>query len=140
MESNTKEGFIHEFLSKPLPINWDNRSIAERRMYWSGFNNPQGECRVRTKICAAEVWCECFSKDISFMRKSDAAEINSILDNTPGWEKDKTGRKFGPYGCQRGYTLTTFSNLDFVAVQKNVVFRKLHDYDRTTTNVVEQKP
>lgn len=144
MESNTKEGFIQEFLNKPLPVNWDNRDLPERRMYWSGMNNPQGERGARTKVCAAEIWCECFNKDISFMKKSDAAEINSILDTIPGWVKDKTPRKFGPYGSQRGYALTTTlittmgsRNVENVG---DVVYGKLHYLHSTTSNVVEAKP
>lgn len=106
-ESNTKEGIIQEFIERPTPVNWSNRGLAERRMYWSGeFAKNQTEKTIpRDKICAAEVWCECFNKDISFMRRAETLEINNILSRIPGWKKDKNGRQFGkPYGLQRGYS------------------------------------
>lgn len=105
-ESNAKEGIIHEFVERQVPISWNNRSLIERRMYWSGeFGKTQLETTVRDKICAAEIWCECFNKDISFMRRADTVEINSILEKLTGWEKDKNGRQYGkPYGYQRGYS------------------------------------
>lgn len=105
-ECNAKEGVIREFVERPVPANWTWRSLSERRMYWSGeFGKAQLETTIRDKICAAEVWCECFNKDISFMRRADVVEINGILDGMLGWKKDRNGRQFGkPYGLQRGYS------------------------------------
>jgi putative DNA primase/helicase len=106
-ESDVKEGIIQEFVERPIPINWYKRDLATRRMYWSGeFSKNQTEKTIpRDRICAAEIWCECFNKDISFMRRQDVMEINKILDNLPGWKKDKNARQFGkPYGHQRGYS------------------------------------
>jgi len=105
-ESNAKEGIIAEFVNRPIPVNWMNRSLAERRMYWSGeFGKNRDEKTVpRDRICAAEIWCECFGKDISLMRRADVVEINSILSRLPGWKKDRNGRQYGkPYGYQRGF-------------------------------------
>ena len=145
-ESNTKEGIIMEFIERPLPVNWNNRSLAERRMYWSGeFGKNQTEKTApRDKICAAEVWCECFGKDISFMRRTETVEINNILSRTPGWKKDKNGRQFGkPYGFQRGFsrvihliqTTDTFSE----NVSENV--SKIDTFDTfDTLNVSGSKP
>jgi len=105
-ESNAKEGVIKEFIERSLPANWAGRSIPERNMYWSGeFGNKQGETIGRDKVCAAEVWCECFKKDISFMKRADVVEINDILSGLPGWKKERNGMQFGkPYGLQRGYS------------------------------------
>ncbi len=105
-ESNAKEGIIRDFANRRLPGDWDKRSSSERHMYWSGeFGKIQGETFLRDKICAAEVWCECFNKDISLMRRADAVEINGILSSLTGWKKDQNGRQYGkPYGFQRGYS------------------------------------
>jgi predicted P-loop ATPase len=105
-ESNTKEGIIREFIERPIPINWDKRDLNERRMYWAGeFTKTQLDITVRDKVCAAEIWCECFNKDITFMRRQDAVEINGILNGLQGWKKDRNGRQFGkPYGFQRGHS------------------------------------
>lgn len=145
-ESNTKEGVIREFVNRPIPVNWHKRSLAERRMYWSGeFSKNQTEKTVpRDRVCAAEIWCECFNKDISFMRRQDIFEINGILDNLPGWKKDKNGRQFGkPYGFQRGYsrqisliqTTDTFDTIDTFQYFTNDTFDTID-----TLNVSASKP
>lgn len=102
-ETNAKEGIIRAFLEKPIPLDWHKRSIGERQLYWSSeFGRTQEEkTRPRDRICAAEIWCECFRSDIKYMKKADAREINDILASLPEWEEYR-GR-FGPYNFQRGF-------------------------------------
>lgn len=102
-ESNAKEGIIQAFVSRDVPADWQKRDLPTRRMYWSGeFGKPQeGVGGPRDRICAAEIWCECFNSDIKFMKQADTREINGILSCIPGWEEYR-GR-FGPYETQRGY-------------------------------------
>ncbi|WP_310359754.1 virulence-associated E family protein [Neobacillus drentensis] len=101
-ESNVKEGIIREFISRPIPVVWEKRDISERRLYWSGeFGKVEMETMERDRICAAEIWTECFHNDIKFIRQADTREINSILSSLPGWETYR-GR-FGPYSYQRGF-------------------------------------
>jgi len=145
MVSNAKEGIIHEFIERPIPHNWDKRNLSDRRIYWSGeFGKVQTETTFRDKICAAEIWCECFTKDISFIRRADVVEINGILDAFPGWKKDKNGRQFGkPYGFQRGYSrlihlirnTDTFSENVLENVSKIETFNTFN-----TLNVSASKP
>jgi len=144
-ESNAKEGIIREFVERRVPPDWDRRGLAEKRMYWSGeFGGTHGETVFRDKICAAEIWCECFNKDISLMRRTDAVEINGILAGLPGWKKDQGGRQFGkPYGYQRGYTRAiylkhsaeTFSETFSEKVSKTETFETFE-----TKNVSAVKP
>jgi putative DNA primase/helicase len=107
-EASAREGLIKEFLERPVPVDWDKRTLADRRLYWSGEFGRAGagsqvETMPRYKICAAEIWAECFNKDIAFMRKTDAAEINAILKSIEGWIYHKGVYRFGPYGPQRGF-------------------------------------
>lgn len=102
-ETNAKEGLILDFLERPLPEDWQQRDVTQRRMYWSGeFGRTPGTV-PRDRVCAAEIWCECFLSELRYMKKSDAREINEILERIPGWERLKTSGRFGPYGLQRGY-------------------------------------
>ncbi|WP_373845026.1 VapE domain-containing protein [Clostridium sp.] len=103
-ESNAKEGIIREFIERPVPLNWNKRSIGERRMYWSGeFGKSKEDTMERDRICAAEVWCECLGGDIKYMKKIDTREINDILRCISGWEMHKSTCRFGCYGPQRGF-------------------------------------
>lgn len=103
-ESNAKEGIIRGFLERPVPLDWDKRTIGERRLYWSGsFSTGGVETKTRDKVCAAEIWCECFNGEIKFMKRSDSVEINGILAGVPGWERHTSTQRFGPYDIQRGF-------------------------------------
>lgn len=104
-ESNVKEGIIREFVERRVPGNWEKRSLSERRMYWSGEfgRGPEADAVERTRICAAEVWCECLGGDMKYMRRADTAEINDILKRIPGWKMHESSFRAGPYGTQRGF-------------------------------------
>lgn len=103
-ESSTKEGIIWEFVERPVPPDWGKRSLGDRRIYWSGeFGRAEENTVLRDRICAAEIWCECLNGDSKYIKKTDTREINEILAAMPGWERQKTSGRFGPYGLQRGF-------------------------------------
>ena len=105
-EHNSKEGFIREFLEREILADWDKRTISQRRLYWSTENGQNSSFPKvkRDKVCAAEIWCECFGGDIKGMKRSDAIEINSILRNISGWKKSDKALRFGTdIGIQKGF-------------------------------------
>lgn len=98
-ESNAAKGIIIEFLLKRVPEGWMNTDMSTREMA-TVFKNAE-EVR-RDRICAAEIWVECYGFKIGRMTKIDSREINNVLESLQGLEKTATGR-FGPYGRQRGF-------------------------------------
>lgn len=108
-ETSYSEGVIVEFLEKKVPLDWYKKNLYERRNWLdSEFNQkqiPEDQVMYRDKICAIEIWNECFKMPgYSRMRKSDSKEINSILERLPGWERQKGVIRFGgEYGPQRGF-------------------------------------
>ena len=107
-EMSEREGIIREFLSTNLPPNWNERDLIQRRVFLNNDFGRPDDCEPRKYICAAEIWCECFEKDIAYLKKSDSREINDILSNIEGLEKMKTPHRFPIYGSQRGYILKSF--------------------------------
>ncbi len=104
-EDSVKEGMIQDFIEKDVPENYDALSLNSRRMFWAG-NYALGDgmtLHPREKVCALEIWCECFNGDPRGMRRSDAVEINQILANIPGWSRNKVSRRYGYCGKQRGF-------------------------------------
>ena len=57
----------------------------------------------RDRICAAEIWTECFNKDVGTSRRQDALEINAILRGIEGFIYSEKAMKFGCHGAQRGF-------------------------------------
>lgn len=105
-EINPKEGIIKEFVGRRIPDNWIKMDIQQRRAYWSMEAPKATEVSTfeRDRICAAEVWCECFNGDIKQMRRTDSIEINAILGTLPEFLRSKNLQRFGPgYGHQRGF-------------------------------------
>ncbi len=104
-EHNAKEGIIREFLDRPVPPDWDKRTLGERRLYWSdAYGQSRSETGGRTKVCAAEIFCECFGGDVRFMKRVDAIEINNIIAGFPEWRKMDKTLWFGKlYGAQKGF-------------------------------------
>lgn len=102
-EESAKAGLIREFLERPLPKDWDERSLEERLLYWTGsFEEPDLSTLVpRTKVCAMEIWCELLEGDVKQFTQTQAREINAVLMKTPGWSR-RNGLRFGAgYGRQR---------------------------------------
>ncbi len=104
-EQNAKEGIIREFIGRGVTQDWYKRTIRQRQIFWqTDFKKDDAELVPREKICAVEIWCECFGADIKAMKRSDTAEINSILCRIEGWEKSPAAIRFGgEYGVQKGF-------------------------------------
>lgn len=104
-EQNSKEGVIREFIEREVLPDWEKRSIAQRKMYWQADFQKDGVQKVpRSKICAAEIWCECFGGDMRTMKRTDSIEINGILRRIPGWDKSDSSIRIGAeYGVQKGF-------------------------------------
>ena len=101
-EHDAKEGLILEFIEKEVPLDWQKKSIPERRMYWSGMATQEVETMPRDRICAAEIWVEALGGEIKHIKRSDTMAINDILSRVSGWEKRSETSRFGPYGRVKG--------------------------------------
>lgn len=104
-EHSGREGLIREFAERKIPPDWSSRTLAQRRVFWGeDFANSTAENLVeRDRICAVEVWCECFDGDKKSMKQSDTREINGILGKIEGFKRSQQVMRFKIYGPQRGY-------------------------------------
>lgn len=104
MQEDPREGMIEEFLKIPIPSDWYTKDTTQRRAYIvGGYKTYQGETAERSKICAVEVWHECFGYPIATLTQRDTRAINAILSKSlKGWERNNT--RYGEeYGRQRGF-------------------------------------
>lgn len=103
-ESSVKEGVIKEFLARKVPANWNEYSLARRLGFWDGLEQEPAELIERDRICALEIWCECFRGDSKLLKRMDAREINDILSALPQWVRSKKAMRFNSiYGVQKGF-------------------------------------
>lgn len=107
-ESNSKEGFIREYLEILLPEDWEDMDISSRRAFIHGteFGSLRG-IEKRNKVCAAEIWVELFDGDARQLNPAVSREINDILKKIEGWGPYENGRgrlRFGRiYGLQTAF-------------------------------------
>ncbi len=102
MESDEREGLVRLYLDTLLPEDWSGMDIFERRnfLHGSDFGPAQRQGTVkRTSVSSMEIWCECFGKDRSNLRRSDSNEITSILKRI-GWQRTESKVRIPFYGPQ----------------------------------------
>ena len=114
METDDREGIVQDYLDRLLPDNWDTMDLFERRNYLGGgeFGAPISEGTVkRDRVCAMEIWCECFGKSRESLKKGDSYEIEGILYKLGGWKRysgNSAGKMRIPgYGVQKAYVRDT---------------------------------
>jgi predicted P-loop ATPase len=111
MEDDDREGLVNDYLETLLPDNWEDMKLYERRNYLAGDTDfgstPLVGTHKRTKVCFQEIWCECFGKDKSDLKRSISFELQGILMKMGGWKRydgNKSGKMKHPhYGVQITY-------------------------------------
>ena len=86
MEENPRRDAIYSFLDVEIPTDWHKLEYIDRISYLDG-DEYDGATVKRNRITALEIWVECFRENQKYFTKRDAAEINLILANMPGWRK-----------------------------------------------------
>lgn len=119
METDERLGLIREFLDLPLPEDWDERSLGDRRAYIHGtdFGREVEGTVQRDRVCVAEIWSELFEKDLASAQRYQIDELHGLMRQIEGWEKysgNKAGKlRFPLYGMQRAYVkMDNFSDAD----------------------------
>lgn len=108
MEVDERVGMVEEYLSKVLPENWSDMDIYARREYLSNTDSPVAPkgTVARKTVSNAEIWCECFGKNLSELKTTDSYAIAALMTQVPGWERSKTSQRLPLYGKQRLYQLS----------------------------------
>lgn len=104
-EANPREGIVLDYLEREFPEDYENWSLNQRRMFLDGSVADSSELKLvkKQKVCALEIWCECFHGGLRDMKRVDAQEINQIISRAPGWERNASTRRYGYCGHQRGF-------------------------------------
>lgn len=102
-------GPIQEHLERPVPENFNNMDMQERRVFFDDtFDLEEKGVIKRDRVCALEIWIELLNGRPEKFPMLERREINSILRRMPGWKPhdgNKAGLlRFGPeIGTQRAY-------------------------------------
>ncbi len=103
-EVDPKAGMIQQFIEQPVPERHREQSLSLMQSWWA--KSPQeraGKGIRRETVCALEVWCELFHGDPKSMRRVDSTAINNAIATAEGWKRNKSKRRYGYCGIQRGF-------------------------------------
>lgn len=112
MVQDEMEGLLVEYLDTPLPDNWDELSPESRRDYIQGDLpgvDPSKCTRKRQQVCLTEIRTEMLSEDRRFGSGGDltSRRLANLMNNLPGWTKERRKRRLPGYGPQWCYVRET---------------------------------
>ena len=105
MEVDERQGMVEEYLDTLLPDGWENMDIYARRSYVNDKSDPirPNGVTVKTVVSNAEIWCECFCRNLSEMKPADSYAIAALMTQVDGWERTNDRCRQPMYGRQRLY-------------------------------------
>ena len=103
MEVDERVGMVEEYLNTLLPEGWDSMDVYARRSYLSGDPTAVKGTVERTTVSNAEIWCECFGKNLSELKATDSYAIAALMTQIPGWKRGAAAKRLPLYGKQRIY-------------------------------------
>jgi len=103
-KEDDRTGMIEKYMDTLLPVEWENLDIYERREFLNAEDplTPKGTIR-RTKVCVAEIWCECLGGQQKDMGNSNTKDLHAIIKRLKGWGNSQKFMRTKLYGTQRGY-------------------------------------
>lgn len=99
LETDPREGQVAEYLDMLLPENWDDFDIYRRREFVRADGDPTQPIGsvCRTFVSTLEIWCECFGKDASAIKRADSYELSTLLRKL-GWAQAEASKRIPLYG------------------------------------------
>ena len=109
LEYDEREGDLMDYLEARLPEDWYSWDVYKRMDFFqqhdelSAVEKTTGSME-RTKVCAVEIFCECFGRPKTSWKRQDGYEIAGMMARLPGWERTGEVVRIPGYGKQRIYT------------------------------------
>ena len=103
-ETDPRTETVQRYVDMYVPKNWDRMNQLERKMYFANYDEDEVEkdkCMLMDFVSAPAVLVEALGLEIGKIKRSEAADINSILNKFAGWER--ATRRTKAHGNQRGY-------------------------------------
>lgn len=107
-ETDPWEGMLLDFISKPIPDNWDSWPLDRRRDFLSGHAAAGGQplnLVERQRVSPTEFLCEALCYAPGNLNTRDTIRVSKILRGLPGWKSSGT-KYYTPYARPRGYIRT----------------------------------
>lgn len=106
-EVDAWEGILMDFISTPIPDDWDAWKLDRRRDFLAGQAHTSDNAPLtlveRQRVSATEFLCEALGFTPGSLSSRDLMRVSKLLRGLPGWKPLK-GRYRTPYAQPHGYT------------------------------------
>ena len=107
IEYDDREGEVREYLDALLPEDWYDWDLQKRVDFFQqrdALDANVERAMQRTKVCAREIFCECWGRPKNSWKRQDGYEIAAIMARISDWERAGKEDRIPGYGHQRVYT------------------------------------
>ena len=107
-EDDPRRGLVEIYLETLLPTEWESWDIGRCQGWFAEDDSMRAVGSVRRNfVCAAEIWAECFGKDLRTFPRLDRGEVTAILRQLPDWREEPKRQRCGVYGRQTRFQRVT---------------------------------
>jgi predicted P-loop ATPase len=93
---------VREYLDRLLPDDWYTLSLQDRILWLSSTQHSDNPGKVRRdKVCAMEIWVECFGRRDSDLERRRSQEITDIMMQFKDWYRCPDTMRIPGYGIPR---------------------------------------
>ena len=92
------ESVIHEYMGRPIPKDWFDRTVENQRSYWAFDDGNEKEVVERDRICASEILTVCLGIEVKRQSNIDRKRVVDIVRRMSDYRFEKTirfGKSFG---------------------------------------------
>ena len=99
------ESVINEYMQRPIPADWFDRSIEEQKNYWIFKNESDAECIERDRVCVSELLSVALGIEAKRQTSIDRKRVIDILRKCRNYSYKKNIRFGKTYGVTSGFTM-----------------------------------
>lgn len=97
------ESIIAEYLQRPIPKDWFERSIESQKNYWVFNSDEVKDLEERDRVCASEILTVCLGIEAKRQTSIDRKRVLDIVRKMSDYKFSKTVRFGKSYGRTSGY-------------------------------------
>lgn len=97
------ESIIAEYLQRPIPTNWFDKSIEEQKNYWVFNSEEDKDLMERDRVCASELLTVCLGIEAKRQTNLDRKRVIDVVRKMSEYKYLSSVRFGKSYGKTSGF-------------------------------------
>lgn len=97
------ESIITEYLSRPIPSDWFDRSIETQKNYWAFSTSEEKDLTQRDRVCATELLTVCLGIEVKRQTSFDRKRVIDVVRKMSEYKYSNSIRFGTTYGKTSGF-------------------------------------